>query len=210
MKNLITIINLAILFAITSIFDQSEKIETNKRVEYDHVEVAASNIVQASDNTGTMKSNFAIWSSKWNKDDKTTDEVIADFLIEMTQARIMELEQGKTAAQRATTRPLKDYGSLMVSDQSEMLAGLKALATRKQIDIPTELESERLEALADLKKVHGESFDKKFIKRMITDHKRDIKKLQRATRSSDADLQVFATRYLPVVQSHLDQIRALR
>ncbi len=209
MKNVITIINLAILFAITSIFDQSERIETNKRIDYNHVAVADSNVVQASDNTGTMKSDFTIWSSKWDNDN-TTDEVLTDFLVEMTQARILELEQGKTATQRATTRPLKDYGSLIVSDQSEMLASLKKLAARKKIDIPTELESERLEALADLKKVHGESFDKKFIKRMIADHKRDVKKLERATRSGDADLQVFATRYLPVVQSHLDQARALR
>jgi putative membrane protein len=209
MKNVITIINLAILFAITSIFDQSERIETNKRIDYNHVAVADSNVVQASDNTGTMKSDFTIWSSKWDNDN-TTDEVLTDFLVEMTQARILELEQGKTATQRATTRPLKDYGSLIVNDQSEMLASLKKLAGRKKIDIPTELESERLEALADLKKVHGESFDKKFIKRMIADHKRDVKKLERATRSGDADLQVFATRYLPVVQSHLDQARALR
>ncbi len=45
---------------------------------------------------------------------------------------------------------------------------------------------------------------------MTIDHKRDVKKFERATRSRDADVQVFATRYLPYVQSHLERIRGLK
>ncbi|HYI78569.1 MAG TPA: DUF4142 domain-containing protein, partial [Chryseolinea sp.] len=64
--------------------------------------------------------------------------------------------------------------------------------------------------LTDLKEVHGKSFDKKFIRMMIIDHKRDLKKFEKATRSTDADIQVFATKYLPYVQSHLQKIKALK
>jgi putative membrane protein len=72
------------------------------------------------------------------------------------------------------------------------------------------LGTDKAEGLNDLRKVHGKSFDKKFIKMMIIDHNRDIKKLERAVLYGDPDIQVFATKYLPIVQSHLDQIKALK
>ena len=98
----------------------------------------------------------------------------------------------------------------MVNDQTEMLHEIKKLAALKNIKVPDELGPEKAEGLRELKEVHGKSFDKKFIKMMIIDHKRDVKKFERATRSADADVQVFATKYLPYVQSHLDKIKALK
>jgi putative membrane protein len=122
----------------------------------------------------------------------------------------MELEEGKVARQRSTSKHLKEYGDLMVKDQSRMLEELKIIAERKQVKLPSNLSQEKAEGLADLKKEHGESFDKKFIKMMILDHKRDVRKFERATKSNDADVKLFATKYLPIVQSHLEKMRTLK
>ena len=138
------------------------------------------------------------------------DEFVAEFIREMAEARLMDLEEGKIAQQRSTTKDLKSYGTLMVNDQTEMLREIKKLAVLKNVALSDELGPDKAEGLKDLKEVHGESFDKKFIKMMTIDHKRDVKKFERATRSSDADVQVFATRYLPYVQSHLERIKALK
>ncbi len=127
----------------------------------------------------------------------------------MAEARLMDLEEGKIAQQKSTTKDLKSYGTLMVKDQTEMLHEIKKLAALKNIKVPEALGPDKAERLRDLKEVHGESFDKKFIKMMKVDHKRDVKKFERATQSRDADVQVFATRYLPYVQSHLQRIRGL-
>jgi putative membrane protein len=45
---------------------------------------------------------------------------------------------------------------------------------------------------------------------MILDHKRDVRTFEKATKSNDADVKLFATKYLPVVQSHLEKIRTLK
>jgi putative membrane protein len=208
MRNFITIINLAILFAITSIFSQSERLR--KKAEADERVASIDNVaLRQSENTPTTKSNFALWSTRWDSGEDA-GEASATFLKEMVEARLMDLEQGKTASQRATYRTLKDYGSLMVKDQEKMLGELKEMAAQKNISIPTELGPEKANALNELREVHGKSFDKKFIKMMIVEHKRDVRKLETATESTDADLQVFATKYLPVVQTHLDKIKALK
>jgi putative membrane protein len=123
---------------------------------------------------------------------------------------LMNLEEGKIAQQRSTTKDLKSYGTLMVNDQTEMLREIEKLADLKNVSLPSELGPDKAAGLMDLKGVHGKSFDKKFIKMMTIDHKRDVKRLEHATRSSDADVQVFATRYLPYIQSHLEKIRALK
>lgn len=210
MKNLITIINLSIIIAITAIFTQSEKISKQEDRKIPGNGMTTENVSTAvSEINNTVRSNFSTWADN-TKEKSSIDETIAEFLSDMTEARIMDLEQGKTAEQRGTTKFLKQYGSLMVKDQSNMLDELKEIAKDKDISIPTSLGSDKAEALEALKKVHGESFDKKFIKMMIIDHKRDVKKLERATHYGDADIQVFATKYLPIVKSHLDKIKALK
>jgi len=210
MKNIIILINLSIIIGITTIFTQSEEIVSENKDKVSANTLTAENVsAVASGLKKTIRSNFSRFTSN-TKTKSSADETITAFITDLTEARIMDIEQGKTAEQRCTTRPLKEYGSLMIKDQAKMLNELKKLAARKNISIPSELGPEKAEALGDLRKVHGQSFDKKFIKMMIIDHKRDAKKLERAARSDDADIQVFATKYLPVVQSHLDKIKALK
>jgi putative membrane protein len=211
MKNLITIINLSIIIAITTIFTRSDQGNHKASSEADITEVSSisekdGNSDVANDNN--MQSNFDLPS--FTEGESVADDFVSDFLKEMAEARMMDLQEGKTAEQRATYKSLKQYGSLMVEDQSKMLKEIRALAEEKKVFIPSSLGAEKADALADLERVHGESFDKKFIRMMILDHKRDVKKLERATEYGDADVQVFATKYLPVVQSHLDKIKALK
>lgn len=204
MRNLITIINLSIIIGITTIFTQSDKIKTSND------QVAASKKQAAVvERPNTVKSDFASMELSPTENSKV-DDAVTDFLKEITASRLMSLEEGKTAEQRATIRPLKDYASVIATDQAEMLENLQKIAERKKISIPSWLGPDRAEALSELKELHGKSFDKAFIKMMMTSHKRDIKKLEDALQYGDADLQVFATRYLPVVQSHLDKIKALK
>ena len=197
MKNLITVINLIIIFVVTAIFSTPPKKNPNKKS------------VQTSTVEKATESGFNLKVTKpYHK--FMVDEMISEFLIESVDARLMDLEEGKVAMQRSTSKKLKEYGDLMMKDQSRMLDELKIIAERKQVKLPSNLSQEKAEGLAYLKKEHGESFDKKFIKMMILDHKRDVRKFEKATKSNDADIKLFATKYLPVVQSHLEKIRTLK
>jgi putative membrane protein len=215
MKNLITIINLAVIFGVTSILSKYDKVEEKKGKDE---LVTAVRVSGESEAIGTVQSNFTIWPVQWTGDDnedkavgnEEVDEAIIKFVAEMTETAMLDLERGNIAAQKATNRPLKDFGALIVNDQSSMLDELRLLAVQKNIAIPTELRHDKAKQVSGLKEIHGGSFDKKFVAMKIKDLKKDVKKIERATRSSDADIQVFATKYLPVVQSHLDRIKALR
>lgn len=138
------------------------------------------------------------------------DQVVETFLTKTAESRIMDYEEGKTAQQKSAVDAIRDYGSLMVRDQSNMLADLHALAASKHITLPDTPDEQQQKALTDLQQEEGHSFDKKFIKMMIIDHKRDVKKFKKATQSHDPDVRAFALKYLPVVESHLDDVQRLR
>ena len=55
----------------------------------------------------------------------------------------------------------------------------------------------------------GKKFDKKFLKMIKIDHKRDVRQFTKATEFEDAETKKFATENLPLIQSHLDKALAL-
>lgn len=202
MKNLITIINLCVIFGVTTIFTTTDK-SPNKPDA-----IGAENKTAARARK-TTQSGFAL-KTKLDEEKSTPDEITAKFLLEVAESRLMNLEEGKTAQQRSTIKSLKEYGTLMVKDQTAMLNEIKKLAALKNVELPLTLSEDKSEGLSDLKAQHGKSFDKKFIKMMVIDHKREVKKFGQATRFKDPDIQVFATKYVPVVQSHLTKINSLK
>ncbi len=211
MRNVIIIINLAILFGITSIFSRTGDNHNDNKAE---IQNSGKEVSNAPQEVGTIQSNLALWSLQWgsNETDEANNEVseeVAGFIEDMSDSRAVTLEYSRIATQRATKRPLKDYASALVKDQSSMMEDLNAIAKKKKINLKhlATTDSKNFNALKD---VHGASFDKRFISMVLKDHKKNVKKLQKATRSADADIQVFATKYLPVVEGHLNKIKALR
>jgi putative membrane protein len=213
MRNMITIINLAILFGITSIFSRHDKADKQG------TSISTNELVNEGNGIGTIHSNFTVWPIQWSGDEDSKEDVetneeanheINRFISDMADTELLNLEHGKLATQRATTRSLKDYAASMVEVQSAMREDLKTLAEKKKVNVPKNFSEDAGRNADVFKNVHGESFDKKFISMVIKDHKRNVKKLERATRSNNAEIQVFATKYLPVVQSHLNNIRAIK
>jgi putative membrane protein len=201
MKNLIILINMCVVLLVMSIATVRD--DSTARV-------AEANSVTHVSLTGSVSGTIfplSIVSAEENAFKR--GNFIEEFVFDISEARLMDREEGRLAEQRATFRALKDYGALMVKDQTNMLKDLSLLATRKKLTVATVLGEQKTDGLSDLHQLHGKTFDKKFIKMMIIDHKRDIKKLEKATTSKDADIQVFATKYLPVVQNHLAKIQAI-
>lgn len=205
MKNFIILLNISIILWVTSIFTgdrPSENTITQKK--NNEVESKAAHLADIRQKRDPSSEFTEVGLNP------TLDLEVTEFIQEVLQSRIMDIEQGKIAQQRCTSRPLKDYGTLMVTDQTRMLEELKKLAAEKGLSTTISLGEEKSSGLRDLKEKHGKDFDDKFIKMITIDHRRDVKKFEDALSSTDPDIQVFATKYLPLVRSHLDKIRSIR
>lgn len=145
------------------------------------------------------------------KEDKgIIDEKIVDFLVLAADARVMGTEEGKQGTAKGTTADIKNYGKLMQEDQPMLLAKVKELAQAHDVALLQSLSARRQNALEDLKSKTGEKFDKLFIKMMTIDHERDVKEFEKASKFSDPAVSQFAAKYLPMIQSHLDKVKALK
>jgi putative membrane protein len=137
------------------------------------------------------------------------DEEISEFLTEAADARMMNIEQGKLASTRASNPAVRQYGELMVRDQTRMLKELRVLAASKNITLPIDLSHEKANGLEKLKEKSGEEFDEKFMDMMRTDHQRDVDEFEDATDFKDQDISRYARSYLPLIESHLEKIEEI-
>lgn len=142
--------------------------------------------------------------------DKIVDEDVAEFLVKSADARMMDIKEGRLAKQKATKESIREYGQLMVTDQTKLLNELKKLASKRSITLPSDISDKKESGREDLAVKTGEDFDKKFIKMMIIDHERDIKLFEKAIKFDDVEVSTFAKNYLPLIQSHLNKINQIK
>lgn len=134
---------------------------------------------------------------------------VPEFIVHMADARIMDREEGRLAASLGTTQDIRDYGTQMVKDQEALLAQLKQLAATKNITLPNAISEKKSKQLRKLSVLTGKPFDRKFLKMVKIDHKRDIKKFTKALQFDDPDTRQFAEANLPMIKQHLEQAKAL-
>jgi Predicted outer membrane protein len=148
-------------------------------------------------------------------DTSNTDQASAaddnDFMTEAAQGGMAEVELGKLAASKATSPEVKKFGQQMVTDHTKANNDLKALAAKKGMKLPAEVDSEAKSTMEDLKGRTGADFDKEYVENMYEDHKKDVADFQdEAKNASDPDVKAFASKTLPTLQKHLDMITAIR
>lgn len=134
------------------------------------------------------------------------DERISKFMTEAADARLMDIEQGKLALEKGTNDLVKNYAQKLLDDNTKLLKELRTLAAQKNIVLPTTLSNEKADGLNDLREEEGEAFDKKFIKMIQRDHKRDLDEFEEAADFNDRDVQQFAQRNVGLFEKHLTQI----
>jgi putative membrane protein len=150
--------------------------------------------------------SFATTQSEIDQQAKKTEE----FLVDMTDARLMDREEGLQAAENGTTPEVRKYGELMVKEQTYLLNKIQAFAESKKITLPTTISEKKENALKDLKEKSGKDLDKKFMKMICIDHQRDVKIFKKATKSEDLTVAQFASNHLPMIQEHLAKIKEIK
>ena len=133
------------------------------------------------------------------------------FLVKAAQGGMTEVQLGQLAQQKADSADVKQFGSRMIEDHSKADADLKSLAQQKGITVPDKLDSRNQATVDRLSKLSGKDFDKAYINDMVEDHQKDVTEFQKASSSAqDPDVQAFASKTLPVIQSHLADIQNIQ
>jgi putative membrane protein len=138
------------------------------------------------------------------------DSPDSSFLKNAAEGGMSEVELGQLAQQKASNPAVKQFGAMMIKDHSAANEKLKALAASKQVSLPDSPSLMQKASKEKLSMMSGDSFDKSYVKGMISDHKDDIKEFQKEiSDGKDPQAKAFASATLPTLQMHLQKVQSI-
>lgn len=125
------------------------------------------------------------------------------FVEKAASGGMAEVNLGKLAVDKGTSPTVKQFGQKMIDDHSKANDELQAIASKKNLPMPTEVDSEQKAIYDKLVRLDGTTFDKAYIDAMVKDHDEDVKEFKQATMSKlDPELKSWAKRTLTVIEQH--------
>lgn len=131
------------------------------------------------------------------------------FVTTAVQDNQAEIALGQLASKNASDPSVREFGTRMVQDHGKANQELLQLISQKGATVPdNSKEADR--AVKRLQDYTGGEFDRTYIKRMVADHKDDIRAFQKqAQRGDDADIKTWVSKTLPVLQEHLQMAQQI-
>jgi putative membrane protein len=133
------------------------------------------------------------------------------FVMKAAQGGMTEVQLGQLAADKATLREVKDFGSKMVTDHGKANDELKSIAGSKGITLPDKLDAKHQAMVDKMNGLSGAAFDKAYVDAMVGAHKKDNALFtQEASSGQDADIKAFAAKTDETVKMHLSMIQDIQ
>jgi len=139
----------------------------------------------------------------------------ANILAKLMAADSGEVAIGTTAQSMATSKGVKEYAALLVSDHGKGLKEVTALAQKLSItpqapagDTTSQAVSHEQSRLQGIAK--GTAFDTAFVNHEVEDHQQDIKDAEAMSGAAqNAEVKALVQKVLPELKKHLDKAQKL-
>ncbi len=172
----------------------------NNSSQPDSAQAAKDSNVTKMDSTGTGDSAAA------KSVPATVSKADQDFAVNTAIAGMTEIQAGQLAQQKGMAKDVKAYGTMMVEDHTKAADQLKAIATQKNLTLPSTLTPDMQKNIDELNGKTGKDFDKAYMDMMVSDHKKVISAFEDESKNgSDADIRSFADSTLHTLHTHLDK-----
>lgn len=132
------------------------------------------------------------------------------FIKKAAEGGMAEVQLGQLATEKASSPEVKQFGQRMVDDHTKANDQLKQVATQKGVTVPDKLSAKDQATKARLEKLSGKSFDRAYMKDMVTDHTKDVSEFRMESKNAkDPDVKNFASQTLPTLEDHLKQATSM-
>jgi putative membrane protein len=135
-----------------------------------------------------------------------TDE---DFLKTAIETNLAEIAAGQLGQEKGSSDAVKSYGEELVADHTAANEEAKALATSKQVTVPSAPSAEEQKAAESMATLTGAEFDREFASHMAMGHEKAIALFEDKADDSDNEVSAFAKKTLPTLQKHLETAQSL-
>jgi putative membrane protein len=156
----------------------------------------------APDSTGAKRYGNTMEEVRGGLAGHKKDTSPAAFVHNAAQSSMTEIELADLALARSRSASVRSFAERMLQDHRKSSEELQALAKRKSIPAPAELDTDHLKVKEALRGKSGESFDSAYARQMLADHTAAIALFKEGARSGDSELATFARKTLPTLEAH--------
>lgn len=150
-------------------------------------------------------------SCKDDDDDDKAKLTVQAFMQQAAASDMFEIETGNMASQKGTMARVKTFGQMLVTDHTKSSNEMKMLASQKGVTLPTAMPQDKMQKVATLQGLTGAAFDKQFSQMQVDAHQEAITLYEMADKDiTDAQVQAFIDKTLPVLRMHLPEATSLR
>jgi putative membrane protein len=135
-----------------------------------------------------------------------------NFMEQAAQNGHAEVEAAKLAQSKSGNEKLKSFAAQMEQDHTKTNEELAALASSKNIKLPTEPSAVQKSKAKAMSALEGARFDRQYADTMgVKAHEDTLKMFQKAASGAkDPDVKAFAAKTVPALEQHLKMSRDLR
>jgi putative membrane protein len=131
-----------------------------------------------------------------------------DFAMKAAKDGKMEVELGRLAMRKARNAAVKNFGRRMTSDHTLVGNKLHAIAVRKRMALPADLDADQKAELDRFAQMTRNEFDRAYMQKMVSDHESAVSDFKtEADSGGDRQLRSFAATTLPTLRTHLRMAR---
>jgi putative membrane protein len=131
------------------------------------------------------------------------------FVTKATQAGLAEIQLGELAQKRSSNPKVKAFAARMVADHTKANAELAALAKRKNLEVPTDLDDKHATMLHSVGTKPPSEFDAEYAKKMVDAHDSAVTLFEDASAVGDKEIAGFAKKTLVTVHQHQQEAAML-
>lgn len=134
------------------------------------------------------------------------------FVTRAALSDLYEVESSRLALERTQNADIRAFAQRMIDEHSRMSNELKAAIGQAglQANPPTVLDAERTELMRELRETSPGDFDREYIEQQTEAHENALNLFRDFGNNGDNDqLKQLATRAAPMIENHLETVRAL-
>ena len=124
------------------------------------------------------------------------------FVTKATQDGLAEIQLGELVQKRSSDPKVKEFGARMVADHTKANAELAALAKRKNLEVPTDLDDKHATMVHAVGTKPPSEFDGEYAKQMMAAHEAAVTLFSDASAVGDKDISGFAKKTLATIHQH--------
>lgn len=158
----------------------------------------------AADQDAGRPGNRAVDDGRGGTETQIDDQVFVTKALAVSRA---EVELAELALRKSTNPKVRDFAEKMLRDHTGVQAQLAKSATREGVQQPAGIDARHAQAKAELEKLSGEEFDRRYMALMVEDHEEAAALFTAKHRTGDGDVAAIANRLTTVMQGHLEMAR---